>query len=262
MVRLMGNGQLARYLKEINKYPLLSREEEIELAKRAAGGDKKSFNRLVTSNLRFVVHIAKKYMGRLSIEDLISEGNIGLIKSAERYDSSKGAKFSTYASWWIRQTIIKAISDKSRSIRIPVNKNSILTKIKRAQEELIDIQKISETFKIPYKEICHLLNVDETLSLDCPISEDSPQNYYHVVGDKNGNPAEEVLKKAQIENLYNVIDSVCDTREKEIIERRFGLNGYSQQSLRQVGKCCAISRERVRQLEKKALERIRKSIQE
>ncbi|MBR5867662.1 MAG: RNA polymerase sigma factor RpoD/SigA [Spirochaetaceae bacterium] len=256
---------LSSYLNEISKVSLLTQDEETELAVRAAAGDTAAKNKIISSNLRFVVNVAKKYQNRgLDLEDLISEGNIGLIMAIERFDVSKGYKFISYAVWWIRQSILKAINEKSRMIRLPANKALEMGQInfeKRRiassdKSEAEEITEIAKNLGMTESHVKDMLNISkEMISLDNTVSSDSSTT---TVGDfiedtSNLSPEEQSIETVLKEDIDSLLDNTLTEREAYIIRRRFGLNGYSTVSLKDLGTKLNLSKERVRQIEKKAI---------
>lgn len=254
------------YIQQVRSIPILSFEEECELGKRAFNNDRDAQNALVTHNLRLVIGVAKKYQGcGISLNDLIQEGNIGLIRAASKFDISKGYRFSTYATWWIRQAINRALVDKSRMIRLPSNVNELLNKVKKAMTSLAQ-----ETSKIPsLEELAKYVNEDvdkvqvaldmsqALTSLDCPVDEEGETNIGDLVEDINTiDPIEQLIQESNKE-IINTVLSTLEPREEEIIKLRFGLDGQEPLTLEQVGKKYGVTRERIRQLEDKALRKLR-----
>lgn len=254
---------LSMYLKEINRIPLLTRQEEDDWARKAAQGEKAAKDVLVKSNLRFVVNVAKKYQNQgIPLSDLISEGNIGLINAIERYDVNKGYHFISYAVWWIRQSILKAICEKSRMIRLPLNRANELVQIEKARK--IVMQGKSERGEI--EEIAKLLNMDRDLVNDLSnisrdlVSLESPvyvEKDSSVIGDFIEDMANQSPEGFAVEqNLKSDIDAILGSlneKEAEIVRSRFGLNGKQPQSLKEIGDRFKLTKERIRQIEKKAL---------
>lgn len=258
---------LAMYLKEINKIPMISHDEELELAKKAQAGDKAAKNKLVNANLRFVVNVAKKYQNHgLDLTDLISEGNIGLLTAVEKFDASKGYHFISYAVWWIRQNILKAICEKSRAIRLPLNRANELVQIEHARK----VVGSKKTEQQEYEEIAEMLNMDashvrdminisrDLISLDAEVN-DSDSNHAKV-GDFFEDNAYDRPEERAIENsLHEEIDNVVETlrpNEAKVIRLRYGLNGTKPMSLKEVGLECDLTKERIRQIEKHAIIRL------
>ena len=258
---------LAMYLKEINKIPMISREEEIELAQKAQAGDKAAKNKLVNANLRFVVNVAKKYQNHgLDLSDLISEGNIGLLTAVEKFDVTKGYHFISYAVWWIRQSILKAICEKSRAIRLPLNRANELVQIEHARK----IVGTKKTEQQEYEEIGAMLNMEpahvrdminisrEMISLDAETN-DSESGHTKVADFFEDNaydrPEEKAIEKSMHEDIDNVIDTLRPN-EARVIRMRYGLNGAKPMSLKEVGEECDLTKERIRQIEKHAIVRL------
>ena len=254
------------YLREIGRVPLLSPEEEINLASRVAQGDRKAKDRLVEANLRLVVSIAKKFMGRgMSMLDLIQEGNMGLIKAAEKFDHTKGFRFSTYATWWIRQAITRAIADQSRIIRLPVHMSEFISKVRRASSQLLNEngveptpKQIAERLDVPVDRIYDVLRTSQDpVSLDTPIGEEEDSRLGDFIEDEaNLNPedaASITMLRRQLEQLLGTLTD----RERQIIRLRFGLEDGRCHTLEEVGARFNVTRERIRQIEAKALRKIR-----
>ena len=257
---------LSLYLKEINRIPLLTREEEDTYARAAARGEQHAKDMLVKSNLRFVVNIAKKYQNQgLPLSDLISEGNIGLINAIERYDVDKGYHFISYAVWWIRQAILKAICEKSRMIRLPLNRANELVQIEKARKmisgsmsEDTEIREIARMLDMDAEHVADLINVSRDLvSLETPVFDERDSS---VVGDFVENSAYVSPESMAIENnLKEDINAVLKTlteKEREVIQYRFGLNGRRAMSLKEIGERFSLTKERIRQIEKNALKRL------
>lgn len=262
---------LATYLKEINKIPLLSNEEEVELAEKAAAGDKLAKNKIINANLRFVVTIAKKYQKKgLDIEDLISEGNIGLINAIEKFDVSKGYRFISYAVWWIRQSILKAICEKSRPIRLPLNRANELVRIEHAKKELYSTG-LSLNEEEEITEVANMLNMDSThvreminiskemASLDSEIY--GKDNSYITMGEmledtRYAAPDTKLIEEDMNRELNDVIDTL-KPNEAQVLRMRYGLDGQKPMSLKEVGEAFDLTKERIRQIEKIAIKRMR-----
>ena len=254
------------YLKEIGKVPLLSAEEEIELAKRMAEGDEDAKKRLAEANLRLVVSIAKRYVGRgMLFLDLIQEGNLGLIKAVEKFDYQKGFKFSTYATWWIRQAITRAIADQARTIRIPVHMVETINKLIRVSRQLLQElgreplpKEIAEELDMPVERVREILKISqEPVSLETPIGEEEDSHLGDFIQDDNVPvPAEAAAATLLKEQLGEVLDTLTD-REQKVLRLRFGMNDGRARTLEEVGKEFDVTRERIRQIEAKALRKLR-----
>lgn len=257
------------YLQEIGKTPLLKPSEEVELAALIKQGDAKARERMIKSNLRLVVKIAHDYDGfGLPLLDLISEGNIGLIKAVERFDPQKGGKLSTYAAWWIKQSIKRALANQSKTIRLPVHLVDKIAKMRRMTallEEELDRpptnEEIAYALGMPINKVAHLKSVSvRPSSLDAPVGEDDSAQLGDLIGDENSvNPLDGLQSKTMLDDLKRMIDTL-DPREAEIVRLRFGLNGDKPKTLEEVGELFEITRERVRQLQNIALTRMRKAL--
>ena len=254
------------YLKEIGKVPLLTAEEEIELAKRMENGDEDAKKRLAEANLRLVVSIAKRYVGRgMLFLDLIQEGNLGLIKAVEKFDYNKGFKFSTYATWWIRQAITKAIADQARTIRIPVHMVETINKLVRVSRQLLQElgreptpEEIAERMEIPVERVREILKISqEPVSLETPIGEEEDSHLGDFIQDDNVPvPADAAAFTLLKEQLVEVLGTLTE-REQKVLRLRFGLDDGRARTLEEVGKEFNVTRERIRQIEAKALRKLR-----
>ncbi len=254
------------YLKEIGRVPLLTAEEEIELAERMAQGDPKAKKRLAEANLRLVVSIAKRYSGRgMQFLDLIQEGNLGLIKAVEKFDHTKGFKFSTYATWWIRQAITRAIADQARTIRIPVHMVETITKVKKVSSQLLHQnghdptpEEISEALEMPVEKVREIMRIaQDPVSLETPIGEEEDSHLGDFIPDDDAPaPAEAASLILLKEQLGEVLSTLTD-REEKVLRLRFGLEDGRSRTLEEVGKEFNVTRERIRQIEAKALRKLR-----
>ncbi len=254
------------YLKEIGKVPLLSAEEEIELAKRMEEGDRDAKKKLSEANLRLVVSIAKRYVGRgMQFLDLIQEGNLGLIKAVDKFDYRKGYKFSTYATWWIRQAITRAIADQARTIRIPVHMVETINKLIRVQRQMLQelgrepsTEEIAEEMGLPVERVREIQNISqEPVSLETPIGEEEDSHLGDFIKDDNVPvPAEAAAAAILKEQLMDVLDTLTE-RERKVIRLRFGLDDGRARTLEEVGREFQVTRERIRQIEAKALRKLR-----
>lgn len=254
------------YLKEIGKVPLLSAEREIELAKRMEEGEEDAKKELAEANLRLVVSIAKRYVGRgMLFLDLIQEGNLGLIKAVEKFDYHKGYKFSTYATWWIRQAITRAIADQARTIRIPVHMVETINKLIRVSRQLLQElgreplpEEIAKELDMPVERVREILKISqEPVSLETPIGEEEDSHLGDFIQDDNVPvPAEAAAQTLLKEQLDEVLDTLTE-REQKVLRLRFGMNDGRARTLEEVGKEFDVTRERIRQIEAKALRKLR-----
>lgn len=254
------------YLKEIGKVPLLSTEQEVALAKRMGEGDEDAKKELAEANLRLVVSIAKRYVGRgMQFLDLIQEGNLGLIKAVEKFDYTKGYKFSTYATWWIRQAITRAIADQARTIRIPVHMVETINRLLRAQRQLVQdlgreptLEELSEFMELPVARVREIQKISqEPVSLETPIGEEDDSHLGDFIQDENMPvPMDAAAFTLLREQLIEVLGSLTD-REQKVLRLRFGLDDGKARTLEEVGKEFNVTRERIRQIEAKALRKLR-----
>lgn len=261
------SNSLSYYLNEISKIPLLTRDEEEDLALKAKDGDESAKQKLVRANLRFVVAVAKKYRHQgIPLSDLINEGNIGLLNAIDKFDVTLGYHFISYAVWWIRQAILKAICEKSRMIRLPLNRANELVQIERVRKQVendssIDAKPeyIADKLNMDVDLVKRLLHISkETISLETPVFDNrDSSNLGEFIRDDKYHSPDKIIEK---ESLKKIINSILDTlsdKEKNIIESRFGLNGNTALSLKDIGKKYNLTKERIRQIEKKALARLR-----
>jgi RNA polymerase primary sigma factor len=254
------------YLREIGRIPLLTRDQEIDLAQKTEAGDAKAKEKLTSSNLRLVVSIAKKYIGRgMSFLDLIQEGNKGLIRAVEKYNWKKGFKFSTYATWWIRQAITRAIADQARTIRIPVHMVETINKLIRISRKLMQTlgreplpEEVAEVMEITPEKVREILKISQkTTSLETPIGEDEDSYLGDFIEDtKQASPYELTTQRLLRENIEEVLSGLSD-RESKVLEMRFGLRGAKPMTLEEVGREFGVTRERIRQIEAKALRKLK-----
>ncbi|MBQ3047554.1 MAG: RNA polymerase sigma factor RpoD [Clostridia bacterium] len=255
------------YLKDIGKVPLLTSEEEVEYAKRMADGDEYARKKLSEANLRLVVSIAKKYVGRTSMQflDLIQEGNLGLLKAVEKFDYTKGFRFSTYATWWIRQSITRAIADQARTIRIPVHMVETINKLIRVSRQLLQTlgrdptaQEIAEKMGITEQRVCEIQKIaQDPVSLENPVGEEEDSKIGDFVEDETiKSPVETAAQLILKEQLLAAIDTLTP-REQKVIRLRYGLDDSHPRTLEEVGREFDVTRERIRQIEAKALRKLR-----
>ncbi len=257
------------YLKEIGQFPLLTAEEELDLAIKKSQGDEEAKNRLIEANLRLVVSIAKRYTGRgLGFLDLVQEGNLGLMKGVEKFDYTKGYKLSTYATWWIRQSVTRALADQARTIRVPVHMVETINKLTKTQRKLTlelgyepSIAELAEAMEISQERVMEIMQIArEPASLETPIGEEDDSNLGDFVADYNGVTPEENIEAVMLrEQIYSILDDLKD-REKQVIMRRFGLGDNHPRTLEEVGREFDVTRERIRQIEAKAIRKLRNPV--
>ena len=262
------NEILSIYLAEINRIPLISHEEEYELALRAKAGDKAARERLLNANLRFVVSVAKKFRGQgLPLSDLINEGNIGLITALDKFEPEKGYHFISYAVWWIRQAIMKAISEKGRTVRLPLNRANELMQIQKARKALVhdmetadpSVEEIAEATGLDRTLVSDLLTISQdVVSFDSPVKkgEESDTALGEFIEDEADGPEKQVMDSALRREVRSLL-SVLSDKERDIIELRYGLSGGKPMSLKEIGERYSLTKERIRQIEKRALEKLR-----
>jgi RNA polymerase primary sigma factor len=268
--RYDGDSAIKLYLREIGKVPLLKPEEEIELAARIKKGDKKAREHMIKANLRLVVKIARDYEGiGLPLLDLISEGNIGLMKAVERFDPAKGGKLSTYGSWWIKQSIKRALANQSKTIRLPVHLVDKISKMRRVAMQLQEEfgreptdEEIAGELGITAGRVAQMrLAAIRPASLDAPIGDDDSNNFSEIVQDENAISPYENLEEKTVTGMLQEMVKTLDTREETILRYRFGLDGGTEKTLEEVGEKFGVTRERIRQIQNIALRKLRRMIE-
>ena len=263
------SASLDKYLQEISKEEMVSAEEEVELAQLIRKGDKKALERLTRANLRFVVSVAKQYQNQgLSLPDLINEGNLGLLKAAERFDETRGFKFISYAVWWIRQSILQAISEQSRIVRLPLNQvgsvnkiNREISKFEQENERRPSVHEIADNIDLPHEKIDDAMNISgRHLSVDAPFSDAEDGSLLDVLINEDIPPTDVSLVSESLKSEIQAALSVLNERERNVIEASYGL-GMQELTLEEIGEKYGLSRERVRQIKEKAIRKLRASTQ-
>jgi RNA polymerase primary sigma factor len=257
---------LSIYLKEINRIPLLTQDQEVALAIRARKGDEVARKKLIESNLRFVVNVAKKYQNQgIPLNDLINEGNIGLMTAVEKFEPERGYRFISYAVWWIRQSIVKALCEKSRAVRLPLNRTNELMQIKKAEKNLMhdgisnpSVEDLADATHLEPELVKDLVSISrDMVSLDAPVytEKGSQSSVGDFVEDNSPSPEDHLMDRSLKEDIQTVLGTLTD-KERDVIELRYGLNGKSPMSLKEIGELYNLTKERIRQIEKKALEHL------
>jgi RNA polymerase primary sigma factor len=263
----VADDSVRLYLREIGKIPLLTTEQEVSLAKRIEDGDKAAKDAMAEANMRLVVSIAKKYVGRgLDLLDLIQEGNTGLLRAVEKFDHRKGFKFSTYATWWIRQAITRAIADQARTIRIPVHMVETINKLIRTQRRLVQElgreplpEEIAAEMEMDVEKVNHIMKIkQETVSLEAPVGEEEDSQLGDFIADDDAKTPLEAATDQLLKEHVNQVLALLTPREQKILRMRFGLEDGRQHTLEEVGQEFGVTRERIRQIEAKALAKLRK----
>ena len=259
-------SSLDQYLKEISAYPLLTREDEIELEQKIRQKDEEALDKLVRSNLRFVVSVAKKYQNQgVALGDLINEGNLGLIRAAHKFDETKGIKFISYAVWWIRQAILQALAEQSRIVRVPLNRAGALHRIGKRSSTLLQelgreptVEEIAEELELSHEEVSRTLAISQThLSLDAPLTPGEDNRLLDYLPDQfSAGPDDETYERALSNTIEEALGTLKD-REGKVLRLYFGLDGQDPMTLEEIGSLLGITRERVRQIKEKALVRLR-----
>lgn len=266
-----GETAFRLYLREVGETPLLTLPEETALAKRIKKGDKAARELMIKANLRLVVKIARDYENYgLPLLDLINEGNIGLMKAVERFDPTKGAKLSTYAAWWIKQGIKRALADQSKTIRLPVHVVDKLFNIRKVEARLQDVlgreptaEEIGEEVGLPARKVAHMRNAAiRPASLEAPLGDDDSSRVADVVADENADTPYQELEEKTNAKLIREIVQTLDSREQAILNRRFGLDGDDESTLEQIGEAFGVTRERIRQIQEVALRKLREKIED
>lgn len=266
-IKDIADDSVRLYLREIGKIPLLTSEQEVTLAKRIEAGDKAAKDAMAEANMRLVVSIAKKYIGRgLDLLDLIQEGNTGLLRAVEKFDYSKGFKFSTYATWWIRQAITRAIADQARTIRIPVHMVETINKLIRTQRRLVQElgreplpEEIAAEMEMDVDKVNHILKIKQDIvSLEAPVGEEEDSQLGDFIADEDSLTPEEAATHQLLKEHVNQVLALLTPREQKILRMRFGLEDGRSHTLEEVGQEFGVTRERIRQIEAKALAKLRK----
>lgn len=262
------SASLDRYLADIGKEQMITAEEEVELARRIKAGDEEALNKLTTTNLRFVVSVAKQYQNQgISLQDLINEGNVGLIKAAKRFDETRGFKFISYAVWWIRQSILQAIADQSRIVRLPLNQVGVINKIKketaRLEQKLKRIpttEEIAEAIDMPVYKVSEIMKMNNhPQSIDSPISPNEETRFVDIFVHDNDEDTDTILMQESLASEIHDVLSTLPDKEREVLMLFYGINTSHEHTLDEIGDRMELSRERVRQIKERALKRLRQN---
>ena len=262
------SASLDRYLADIGKEQMISAEEEVELARRIKAGDEAALNKLTTTNLRFVVSVAKQYQNQgISLQDLINEGNVGLIKAAKRFDETRGFKFISYAVWWIRQSILQAIADQSRIVRLPLNQVGVINKIKKEtahlEQQLKRIpttEEIAEAIDLPVYKVSEIMKMNNhPQSIDSPISPNEETRFVDIFVHDNDEDTDTILMQESLASEIHDVLSTLPDKEREVLMLFYGINASHEHTLDEIGDILDLSRERVRQIKERALKRLRQN---
>ncbi|MBQ3850990.1 MAG: RNA polymerase sigma factor RpoD/SigA [Bacteroidales bacterium] len=262
------SASLDRYLADIGKEQMISAEEEVELARRIKAGDQDALNKLTTTNLRFVVSVAKQYQNQgITLQDLINEGNVGLIKAAKRFDETRGFKFISYAVWWIRQSILQAIADQSRIVRLPLNQVGVINKIKketaRLEQQLKRVpttEEIAEAIDLPVYKVSEIMKMNtHPQSIDSPISPNEETRFVDIFVHDNDEDTDTLLMQESLASEIHDLLNTLPEKEKEVLMLFFGIGTSHEHTLDEIGDILELSRERVRQIKERALKRLRQN---
>jgi len=262
------SASLDRYLADIGKESMISAEEEVELARRIKAGDEQALNKLTTTNLRFVVSVAKQYQNQgISLQDLINEGNVGLIKAAKRFDETRGFKFISYAVWWIRQSILQAIADQSRIVRLPLNQVGVINKIKketaRLEQKLKRVpttEEIAEAIDMPVYKVSEIMKMNNhPQSIDSPISPNEETRFVDVFVHDNDEDTDTILMQESLSSEIHDVLKTLPEKEREVLKLFYGIDSSHEHTLDEIGDRMDLSRERVRQIKERALKRLRQN---
>lgn len=262
------SASLETYLADIGKEQMITAEEEVELARKIKAGDQEALNKLTTTNLRFVVSVAKQYQNQgISLQDLINEGNMGLIKAARRFDETRGFKFISYAVWWIRQSILQAIADQSRIVRLPLNQVGVINKIKKETARLEQqlnrlptVEEIAEVIDLPAYKVAEIMKMNShPQSIDSPVNPNEETRFVDIFVHENDEDTDKILMKESLATEINEILETLPDKEREVLRLFYGIGTHHEHTLDEIGDIMGLSRERVRQLKERALKRLRQN---